>query len=108
MALHTTNHHLPLKSQIDDLTLCERFDKGIVLSLIKNNLMTRDGYSPYCGAEHCFGHWPRSIFNGEQFACPHCDWVSRFPESFIQEYKTKWNLSNPTHNKTESNYHTGK
>lgn len=34
---------------------------------------------------------PRTFFNGKQFQCPYCGWVSSFPEDFIKRYKEKWN-----------------
>ncbi len=61
------------------------------MSVVRNNLMTRQGYSPYCGGSSC-RIMPRTVFNGKQFACPYCGWVSQFPSDFIEEYKRKWNL----------------
>jgi hypothetical protein len=63
-----------------------------VNSTVRINLMTRPGYSPYCGNDGCPGRWPRAFFNGSQFECNSCDWVSQFPADFITEYKTKWGL----------------
>lgn len=60
-------------------------------SLIRDNLMTIKGYSPYCGNDKC-QTLPRTNFNGEQFTCPHCDWVSAFDDEFIKEYKSCWGL----------------
>ena len=61
------------------------------MSIVRDNLMTREGYSPYCGDISC-RVMPRTFFNGKQFVCPHCGWVSQFPSDFIEEYKRKWNL----------------
>lgn len=36
-------------------------------TVIRENLMTQEGYTPYCG------------------------WTSSFPEDFIKRYKEKWN-----------------
>lgn len=33
---------------------------------------------------------PRTFFNGHQFQCPYCGWISKFPEDFIKRYKEKW------------------
>lgn len=63
------------------------------MSLIRDNLMTREGYSPYCGNDSC-KVMPRTKFNGEQFECPCCPWVSQFDEAFITNYKLKWNKGN--------------
>lgn len=61
-------------------------------TLIRENLMTREGYSPYCGSNNCSFRNPRSIYDirKEQFTCK-CGWVSEFPSDFIIRYKTKWN-----------------
>ena len=58
------------------------------MSTVRNNLLTRKGYSPYCGGEKC-REMPRTNFNGEQFVCPNCRWISQFPKEFIKEYKEK-------------------
>lgn len=60
------------------------------VSVVRRNLMTVPGYSPYCGA--MCRVMPRTRFNGEQFVCPCCGWVSSFPKEFIDEYKKKWRL----------------
>ena len=61
------------------------------LTIVRENLMTREGYSPYCGNVHC--RWsPRTLWNGDkgQFVCPDCGWTSQFPSDFIQRYRAKW------------------
>ena len=62
-------------------------------SLVRDNLMTRAGYSPYCGNTRCPKCMPRAHFNSaiSQFECE-CGWVSHFDEAFIQEYKAKWGI----------------
>lgn len=57
------------------------------MSIIRENLLTRYGYTPYCGSPRCFLMMPRTRFNGEQFAC-RCGWVSGFDKDFIEKYKT--------------------
>lgn len=59
------------------------------MSLVRINLMTREGYSPYCGGERCPLQMPRTTWDGEQFKC-RCGWRSQFPADFIAEYKAKW------------------
>lgn len=59
--------------------------------LVRRNLMDRKGYSPYCGNIDC-RKTPRTNFDGDQFVCSDCGWKSGFPEIFIKEYKSKWNL----------------
>lgn len=61
------------------------------MSIVRENLMTRPGYSPYCGNAECRYHWPRSTWDGEQFKCL-CGWRSEFPADFIAEYKAKWGI----------------
>lgn len=61
------------------------------MNLIRKNLMSIKGYSPYCGNNDC-KTVPRTEFNGEQFVCPHCGWVSAFNETFIFKYKKRWNM----------------
>jgi len=60
------------------------------MSIIRNNLMTVEYYTPYCGGE-C-DRMPRTGFNGQQFECNSCGWTSSFDEDFIAEYKAKWSL----------------
>lgn len=59
------------------------------MSIVRENLMTRAGYSPYCGNEKC-PTLPRTRWTGEQFKCSCCGWLSQFPADFIAEYKAKW------------------
>lgn len=59
------------------------------MSIVRDNLMTRKGYSPYCGYGFC-KTMPRTNFDGKQFVCPDCGWRSEFPSDFITEYKSKW------------------
>lgn len=64
-----------------------------MMSLVQDNLMNREGYTPYCGDEVCKPehYTQRTKFDGEQFTCK-CGWRSRFSKEFIQKYKEKWNL----------------
>ena len=61
------------------------------MNTIRSNLMERERYSPYCGNWEC-SKMPKTEFNGEQFKCNSCGWVSRFPENFIKKYKNKWDI----------------
>ena len=61
-------------------------------TLIRENLMNEKGYSPYCGnnvSRYAEGGCsnPRTSFNGEQFVCHECGWISQFPADFIKRYK---------------------
>lgn len=61
------------------------------MSIVRDNLMERKGYTPYCGASNCVLRMPRTKFNGKQFACD-CGWQSAFEAVFIDEYKKQWNI----------------
>ena len=61
------------------------------MTIVRKNLMEQKNYSPYCGGDSCW-EMPRTVFNGEQFVCRQCGWVSRFPKKFIDEYKEKWGI----------------
>lgn len=58
-----------------------------IISVVRMNLLTRDGYTPYCGADRCSQGRPRSTFNDKQFKCA-CGWQSSFEPEFIDQYKT--------------------
>jgi hypothetical protein len=62
------------------------------MTIIRNNLINEKGYSPYCGSIDPVCSMPRTYFNGNQFICPNCGWVSKFPDDFIKRYKEKWNI----------------
>lgn len=59
------------------------------MSIIRENLMNRPDYSPYCGNSKC-PQMPRTQWTGKQFKCPCCGWESQFDSEFINEYKRKW------------------
>lgn len=66
-------------------------------SIVRENLMTREGYTPYCGNNisrdkpgGCDN--PRTKFDGQQFVCPKCGLRTVFPDDFIKRYKAVWNL----------------
>ncbi len=61
------------------------------MSVVRHNLMNREGYTPYCGNDVCHFRWPRTTFKDNQFHC-RCGWVSQFENQFIAAYKQKWNL----------------
>lgn len=62
------------------------------MNIVRENLMTRPGYAPYCGNMDCHLHMPRTHFIKGQFQCG-CGWRSEFEPSFIEEYKKEWGLS---------------
>jgi hypothetical protein len=59
------------------------------MSIVQGNLMTRPGYTPYCGADGCPLRMPRTVFDGSQFKCQ-CGWRSGFKAEFIDKYKQRW------------------
>lgn len=62
------------------------------MSIVRENLMSRAGYTPYCGNDKC-RLMPRTSWSGQQFRCGQCGWISAFPDDFLTEYRAKWNLS---------------
>ena len=59
--------------------------------------MESKNYSPYCGnnipkKEKGGCSNPRTYFNGNQFFCKECNWISSFDFEFIKRYKSKWNI----------------
>ena len=73
----------------------QTLDRGWLIltekTLIRQNLMTREGYSPYCGNALCSAGMPRTKFKNGQFRCS-CGWASQFEDSFIQRYLKQWNI----------------
>ena len=66
-------------------------------SIVRNNLMKRPGYAPYCGAVKKVGDdykptgcsMPRTLWDGEQFGC-RCGFRTEFDEAFIAGFKARW------------------
>ena len=54
-------------------------------SIVRNNLMKRPGYAPYCGETRCFS---RTRWNGAQFRCG-CGYRTEFPETFLALYRAR-------------------
>lgn len=61
------------------------------MSIVRENLMTREGYAPYCGNMKCSAGMPRTHFTNGQFEC-RCGWRSEYEPEFIAAYKAKWRL----------------
>lgn len=59
------------------------------MSIVRDNLMTRKDYKPYCGNENCRFNMPRTRYIGGQFQCG-CGWRSSFEADFIEAYEAKW------------------
>jgi len=72
----------PIRSAADrrismaDGDLADPVDYG---SIVRNNLMKRPGYAPYCGETRCFS---RTVWDGAQFRC-RCGYRTEFPEAFL-------------------------
>ena len=60
-------------------------------TVVRENLMAQENYSPYCGAEKCFLRNPRAKWDNYkyQFTC-RCGWTSSFPSDFIERYRVRW------------------
>ncbi|WP_414609265.1 hypothetical protein [Stenotrophomonas pavanii] len=77
---------MPRRAQWAALVLAE---VRSMTSIVRNNLLNREGYTPYCGEVHCTAGMPRTTWDGEQFRC-RCGWRSSFPAEFIADYKAAW------------------
>ena len=55
------------------------------MSIVRDNLLSRKGYTPYCGAERCHYRWPRTRRNDltMQYEC-RCGWKSSFETEFLK------------------------
>lgn len=62
------------------------------MRIVRDNLMNRSGYTPYCGAEACTYRMPRTFFKNGQFECL-CGWRSSFEPEFINKYEAKWSIT---------------
>lgn len=67
--------------------------------VVRQNLINEKEYTPYCGnnlpryaVSGCRN--PRTVWNPllNQFICHECGWISKFPDDFIEKYKSKWGL----------------
>lgn len=58
-------------------------------SIVRNNLMKRPKYTPYCGDGGCRFLMPRMGFDGDQFRCM-CGYRTNFPDDFMEGYKARW------------------
>jgi predicted RNA-binding Zn-ribbon protein involved in translation (DUF1610 family) len=63
----------------------------VINQIVRDNLINVKGYSPYCGNHKCY-EMPRTHFDGSQFYCNNCGWVSSFPVDFIKKYTDKWGI----------------
>lgn len=68
------------------------------ISIVRDNLIRQEGYTPYCGNnisrfEKGGCNNPRMNWDGNQnqFVCPNCNYTTEFPKGFIERYKAKWN-----------------
>lgn len=67
--------------------LVERLCAG---SIVRRNLMEREGYAPYCLSCNTMHRlkWTPEL---SQFKCGSCGYVTAFPEDFLAIYKERWN-----------------
>lgn len=67
------------------------------MSIVRDNLMNREGYAPYCGAgAECRHRMPRTTYRDGQFECI-CGWRSDFEPEFIAAYEAKWAKESQPH-----------
>lgn len=59
-------------------------------STVRNNLMKRPGYAPYCMC--CVG-LRRMVWDGSQFRCHATRNRTEFPADFIEKYKARWHTA---------------
>jgi hypothetical protein len=64
------------------------------ISIVRENILTRPGYSPYCGAARCPRGWPRTEFKRDQFECV-CGWRSQFEDGFVTSAREALTRSQP-------------
>ena len=64
---------------------CDLDDPVDYGSTVRNNLMKRPGYAPYCGETVCFN---RTRWDGEQFRCS-CGYRIGFPDDFLALYMAR-------------------
>ena len=64
------------------------------VTIVRDNLIKDKEYRPYCGAERCKYHNPRTEWDKllSQFICG-CGWISAFPIDFIERYKNKHSIN---------------
>ena len=69
------------------------------LTIVRENLMNEKDYTGYCGnswteQKNKGCDMPRTEWVSElnQFRCPKCGWVSKYPDDFISRYKERWSL----------------
>jgi hypothetical protein len=63
------------------------------MSIVRENLLSVPGYTPYCGSNDCTRGLVRTKFDGSQFKCS-CGWRSSFEPEFIEKYRA---FSLPNH-----------
>lgn len=61
-------------------------------STVRNNLMKRPGYTPYCANDAC--GLTRTRWDGAQFHCG-CGFRTGLPEDFIAGYRARWHGGAP-------------
>lgn len=78
----------------EEKELCEKGNH-----IVRRNLLEDINYRPYCGndlsrdsKDGCYN--PRTYLRPDgQFICPHCKYVTQFPQEFVEVYKKKHNIN---------------
>lgn len=63
-------------------------------SVVRNNLMSKSGYRPYCGNDSCKSML-RTVFYKGQFHCGICLWHSTYEETFIATWQVLHDIDDP-------------
>ena len=53
-------------------------------SIAVKNMLTRKGYTPYCGADSCIFFMPRTVFTSGQYQCV-CGWRSQLDKDIVDQ-----------------------
>lgn len=88
MSVHHTKHREGRKQPTIEID----FNHPLVeKSIVRHNLLTRDGYAPYCGSVSCMNRVPYNMTTG--VATCSCGWVSlKLPTEFINLFNRVWGL----------------
>lgn len=88
-SIHHTKHREGDKKPLIDIP----YDHPLVKdSIVRHNLLIRDGYAPYCGNGTCMNRVSYNMNTG--LAKCQCGWESsKLPPDFINLYKRVWGLT---------------
>lgn len=75
----------------DEYRFSVYIQEDVEISTVRDNIMSDEYYTPYCGSFTCNLRSPRTNWSGKQkqFTCK-CGWSSNFPQNFIKRYISKY------------------